>query len=78
MPINKSIKLNEIIKEKVEKVSYSDQENLIIRYKNETEWYFVYDNTGNKIPKGKDKLILEKGAAGNEDILDYLLDEAKK
>jgi|GEM_PF-3848927 len=78
MGITKVIKLSEIRKENIEKVGYSNQGNLIIRYKGETDWYFVYDNQGNKIPKGTPKQILEKGAAGNEDILNYLLQEAEK
>lgn len=78
MSITKSIKLNEIAKEKIEKVSYSTQGNLIVLYKGETEWCLVYDNAGNKIPKGKDRFILEKSAAGNEDILNYLIDKAEE
>lgn len=78
MGIAKGVKLSEIRKDDVERVSYSDQGNLIIRYKGETEWCLVYDNQGNKIPKGKDKYVLEKAAAGNEDILNYLLSEAEE
>lgn len=78
MAISKSIKLGDIRKENIEKVSYSAQDNLIIRYRGETEWYFVYDNQGNKMPRGKDKYILEKAAAGNEDILNYLLSRAEE
>lgn len=78
MSITKSIRLNEVKKENIEKVSYSDQGNLIIRYKGETDWYFVYDNQEKKIPKGTPKQILEKGAAGNEDILNYLLNRAEE
>lgn len=78
MGITKVIKLSEIKKENIERVSYSDQGNLIIRYKGEIDWYLVHDNQGNKIPKGTSKQILEKAAAGNEDILNYLLKEAEK
>ncbi len=78
MGITKALKLSEIKKENIEEVSYSTLDNLIIRYKGETEWFFVHDNQGNKIPKGKDISILEKAAVGNEDILNYLLSKVKE
>jgi hypothetical protein len=78
MGIAGAMKLNEIKKENIEKVGYSDQGNLVIRYKGKADWCFVYDNQGNRIIKGAPKQILEKGAAGNEDILNYLLEEAEK
>lgn len=51
MAIIGRIGLNQINRENVEKVDYSDQDNLILKYKGEKDWKFVLDEKGEKIPR---------------------------
>jgi len=83
MSITRGHKLDNIKKNNVEEVGYSDQGNLIFRNRGDSEWYFVFDNNQSKMPKTKIEnfSIREKtadaaitlNAAGNEDVLAYLL-----
>lgn len=51
MAISGGIRYNQITHENVEMVSYSKQGNLILKFKNETDWKFVLDEKGKKIPR---------------------------
>ena len=71
-------KLSEIVKEKVERASYSDQNNLVLKYKGDENWYFVVRETGEKIPRGQEYQLLEKAGAGNKEVVDFLLELMNK
>jgi hypothetical protein len=73
MEVTKGFKLSEIKKENVAEVNYSNKENLIFKFKANEEWYFVFDNNGNKIQKNR-TTVLMKEVLGNPDVLNYLLD----
>jgi len=74
-------KLNEIKKSSIAEVRIVEN-NLEFRYLTETAWYFVLDNRGNKISKDRLQFTVRKqlveAAAGNEDILDYLINQIKE
>ena len=41
MGVSKGYKLSEIDKNNIEKSGFSDKNNLIIKFKNNSEWFFV-------------------------------------
>ena len=72
MCISKGYKLSKITKADIQSVRYSNG-NIVFQQKDSSEWYYVYDNFGNKISRD----CTSNMAAGNEDILDYLLSNAE-
>ena len=78
MGVSRGFKLNEINKQDVVKVSESDKGNLIIKLKNSSEWFFVYDENGKKISISEAKKrasIVLKEFAGNEDVLRFIVSQ---
>ena len=81
MVVSKGYKLTEIDKNKVEKTSYSDQNNLLVKFKNLDDWYFIFDEKGNKISQSEAKrrtAIELKEFLGNEDVLRFLVAQLPK
>ena len=71
--VSKGYRFNSIEKDKVEKVGYSDKGNLIVKFFNVDEWFFVYNNNRTKIHKSTLKTFEVKKELGNKDILAYLV-----
>ena len=84
IPVSKGYKLNEIDKNKVERSGYSNENNLIFRYKENDEWFFVYDEKGNKISKEEAKKrttvpkAILKEFLGNDEVLRFLVAQPPK
>jgi hypothetical protein len=81
MSITEGKKLNEIRKNDVDVVSFTEEKNFIFRYKGDATWYFVFDNDRKKISKQKIDESLEFAKiskAGNEEILTYLIAQIKR
>lgn len=72
-----SERLSEIVKGRVERARYYDN-NLIIRYEGDENWYWVVNEAGERISRDYREKILEKAGAGNQEVIDFLLDLAKE
>jgi len=77
MNISKGYKLSQIRKDNVQNTKFLDQGDFVFQYNNESEWYFVLDNSGNKISKTRFKDI-EVCEFGNSTIWAYLSDKETK
>jgi hypothetical protein len=76
MGVSKGYKLSEIDKNNIEKSGFSDKNNLIIKFKNNSEWFFVFNKDGTKINESEAKRrasIILKEFAGNEDVLRFIV-----
>ena len=74
-------KLSEIKKASVAEVRIVEN-SIEFRNYGETTWYFVLDNRGSKLTRERLQATVRKqlveAAAGNEDILDYLISQIKE
>jgi hypothetical protein len=76
MAISGGIRLNHINRENVAKVGYSDKGNLILRYNGETDWKFVLDEKGQKIPQTQIHEL--RKAIANPVAIDWLISQIGK
>jgi len=74
--IKGEVRLRQIDRQRVEKVSYSDKGNMVLKYKEEDEWKFVLDDNGNKIHKRQIQEL--RKAIANPAAIDWLISQIGK
>ena len=74
--INGGIRFDQIDQARVEIVNYSTQDNLIFKYKGETDWKFVFDEKGQRIPRLQIHELTK--AIANPAALDWLVSQIGK
>jgi len=74
--VSEGVRLNQIDLKKVEKVDYSNKDNLIFKYAGETDWKYVFDENGNKIPK--QQIHVFRKAIANPAAIDWLISRIGK